>query len=140
MATYTQFVQAAGALPRTFGGIGIQTSNVVDIQGMTTSDVIDLFTIPANSKVLSCLIKVVEDAGETCTIDIGVTGGDTDGLVDGADLNQAAGTLIAGAGDDMPLAVENSADQKVSALLATGSTFAAGKFQFTIVYASTNVS
>lgn len=141
MATqYTQFLQ--GGSPRVFGGIGTQTSNIVDLQGGTAGDTYDLFTIPANCKIISGLIEVVEDAGETCTLDIGVTGGDTDGLVDGADLNQAAGTLIVAGGDDLSTvgAVENTSDQLVTILVATGTTLAAGKLRFTLVYASTNVS
>ena len=140
MVNVTTFVQASGALPRVHGGIGVQTSNVVDIGGYTAADTFALFTIPALSKPISCILKIVEDSGETCTLDIGISGVDVDGLMDGVDMNQAAGTIVSGSGDDMPLAAEVAADTLITALAVTGSTYAAGKFQVTLVYACAGVS
>jgi hypothetical protein len=139
MTAYTTYAQPATAIPRVEGGIGVVTSNVVDIGGTTAADTFTLFTIPTLHKPISCIIKVVEDAGETCTVDVGITGGDVDGLVDGADLNQAAGTIISGAGDDLALGVENAAATTYSVLGVTGSTYAAGQIQVTLVYATASV-
>jgi hypothetical protein len=129
MTAIRTFVQPATAIPRVEGGIGVARSNIIELKNTTAADTYDLFYIPHLHKPISAAIKIFEDAGETCTIDVGITGGDVDGIVDGADMNQAAETIVAGAGDDLSLAVETAAGTMYSALAVTGSTYAAGKFQ-----------
>jgi hypothetical protein len=52
-----------------------------------------MFDIPEGHKHVSTVVEVLVAEGATCTADLGITGGDVDCLIDGVDLNAAAGTL-----------------------------------------------
>lgn len=126
-----------GSATPTLEGFNLLTSPIVSLKGTTANDTWKLFTLPKGCKVLAAEVVIVEAAGETCTIDVGITGGDVDFYVDGADVNQAAGTVIVGSGvaffgADHAAAnwVANhwTAATRVDALAVTGSTYAAGKF------------
>ena len=52
-----------------------------------------LFDVPEGHMNLSTVVEVLTAEGGTATIDIGITGGDVDCLIDGADLNGTAGTF-----------------------------------------------
>lgn len=49
----------------------------------------ELFDIPAYFTHFSTYVEALTLEGGTATIDIGVTGGDVDGLIDGANVNSA---------------------------------------------------
>lgn len=145
MATNYNLNSASQADAYTVGhlasGTGIKTlSALVELKGKTTSDSFTLFKIPAGSAVVASSINVIENAGETATINVGYqTGTTTVGatFISGANVSQAAGTAIAGAGTDM---IEGANIQQafstnlttsasyIGAVVASGSTFAAGKF------------
>jgi hypothetical protein len=54
-----------------------------------------LFDVPEGHKHMTTVVEVLTAEGGTCTADLGITGGDVDCLIDGVDLNAAAGTLYA---------------------------------------------
>lgn len=57
------------------------------VNGMTTGTSHALFTVPAGFTHFATYIDPITVEGAQATIDIGVTGGDVNGLIDGADLN-----------------------------------------------------
>jgi len=59
---------------------------------IAAGDVIEAVRMPVGLVVLPSAIKMVTPEGGTLTGDVGVAGGDE--LFDGANLNQAAGTII----------------------------------------------
>jgi hypothetical protein len=67
-----------------------------DDTDFTTGDIMKAFSIPANTLVLTAHCKVHVAEGATCTIDLGITGGDTDGFLDGADLNSTSTSIATG--------------------------------------------
>lgn len=104
-------------------------SEEFDLGGYTAADTFNVFTLSAGMSVLAGYIEITEDAGETCTVDVGITGTDVDAFVDGANLNQAAGVL-AGAltpGVYVTSSYTLPASAEVTVLTVTGSTYAAGK-------------
>lgn len=135
MAIVTTTAYSGSNAKSPIAGILHLSSGIVDLGGYTAADTFQLFTVPAGSVPLAAAIEIIEDAGETCTIDVGITGGDVDGLIDGADLNQAAGTAVGGAGDDLCTAIA-AAETTYHALAVTGSTYAAGKFRVHAVFAA----
>lgn len=138
MATnYTNF-EYTGSSPRSgAGGVLTLTSEIVDLNGTTTSDTFELFTAPAGAAPLSFALMIEEDAGATCTIHVGLSG-DADGCIASADLNQARGTVVTGAGDDLSEDTLASASTYI-ATTATGTSLTAGKFRVTGVFVCANV-
>ena len=61
--------------------------------GALTTDTVQVFDVKAKQLLLSMLVEVVTPEGGTATIDIGLTGGDVDRFIDGANINGAAGTV-----------------------------------------------
>lgn len=53
-----------------------------------------LFDLPAGILVVAAKIEVLTAEGATATADLGITGGDVDAYIDGADLNAAVGTVV----------------------------------------------
>ena len=83
---------------------------VVDfsVDTMAQNDTMTLFTIPADMLVFFAKVDVITVEGGTATIDIGVTGGDVDRYIDGADIN-ATTTVVAGdAGTPEPISMQNN--------------------------------
>ena len=104
------------------------TSEEFDLGGYTAADTFNVLTLGAGSVVLAAYIEITENSGETCTVDVGITGGDVDAWLDGADMNAAAGVLVvatqgASVTGNLPVA----ANTLVTVLTVTGSTYAAGK-------------
>jgi len=52
-----------------------------------------LFDVPEGHMHLGTTLEVITAEGGTGTVDIGITGGDVDCLLDGADVNGTAGTF-----------------------------------------------
>jgi len=61
---------------------------------ITSADVVQLFSVPANTFIHQVGMVVDTAEGGTLTIDVGITGGDTDGFLDGVNGNAAAGTGV----------------------------------------------
>lgn len=104
------------------------TSEEFDLGGYTAADTFNVLTLGKGSVVLAAYIEITEDAGETCTVDVGITGGDVDAWLDGADMNAAAGTLVVTVqGASVTGSLPVAANTLVTVLAVTGSTYAAGK-------------
>jgi hypothetical protein len=140
MTAYTTFEDTRTVVKSGAGGIVSITSKEVDLGGTTAADTFDLFTTPAGACPLSCVVEITETSGETCTIDVGETGGDVDGLVDGVDMEGAAGTFSPGGTIAALLGTNVLAETTWSILAVTGSTYAAGKCKVHLVYASAAVA
>lgn len=56
----------------------------------SSGDVLQLFDIPAGTLVSHVEANVITAEGATCTADLGLTGVDVDGFLDGLNLNSAA--------------------------------------------------
>ena len=104
------------------------TSEEFDLGGYTAADTFNVLTLGKGAVVLAAYIEITEDAGETCTVDVGITGTDVDCYLDGENMNQAAGVL---AGATTGAYVRNNqalaANAVVTVLTVTGTTYAAGK-------------
>ncbi len=56
------------------------------------SDTVTVFDVKAKQLLLGMAVEVVTAEGGTATIDIGLTGGDVDAFIDGANINDAVGS------------------------------------------------
>ena len=61
--------------------------------GALTTDTVVVFNVKAKQLLQGMLVEVITAEGATATIDIGLTGGDVDRFIDGANINGAAGTV-----------------------------------------------
>lgn len=140
MTAYTLFEDTRTSVKSGAGPIVTVTSKEVDLGGYTVDDTFDLFTTPVGICPLSCVVEITETSGETCTIDVGETGGDVDGLSDGVDMEGAAGSFSAGGTIAALLGTQVLAETTWSILAVTGSTYAAGKCKVHLVYAGAAVA
>lgn len=62
------------------------------VSSFASSDTLGLLELPAGTRVLCVDVHVITAEGATLTADIGVTGTDADGWVDGVDLNATGWT------------------------------------------------
>jgi hypothetical protein len=108
-------------------GPSVLTSEEFDVGGETTAATYDLFKIPAGSVVLGCIVEITENAGESCSCSVGITGTSTGAFAEGVNLSQAAGTLVAGGGSYITTPTFLTASTEVTLLTTTGTTYAAGK-------------
>ena len=103
MATVTTLAGAGGAFS-TAGRTPFVVDHIVDFAAAVTAkggalaqaDIIEALELPAQCQILSCGAEVIEAHAGTSTdltLDIGITGGDVDCLLDGADVNGTAGTF-----------------------------------------------
>lgn len=71
-----------------------------------TDMVVQMFNIPANTRVIEVITEVITAEGGTCTFDLG-DAADTGRYLDGASANSAAGTILYGngstGGTDVPI-------------------------------------
>ena len=98
MATVTTFLEDTdGAIPH------ISTRNFYILEkqldfsatNVSSADVVQVFEVLDDQVCLYGSIEVVTAEGGTATVDLGITGGTlTDTILDGANINQAAGTII----------------------------------------------
>ena len=61
-----------------------------DDTDFAAGDIMKAFSIPANTLILTAHCKVHVAEGATCTIDVGITGDDADGFLDGANINSTS--------------------------------------------------
>lgn len=97
---------------------------------MALADTMVLFDLPAGLLVCGAKVEVLTAEGTAVTGDLGVTGGDTDKYIDGADLNATGVTVSGEAGTPEPVAMGNSglylsAAESVSLVTATAGLAAA---------------
>lgn len=98
---------------------------------MAQTDTMDLFDLPAGILVAGVKVEVVTGEGVTVTGDLGITGGDVDAYIDGADLEVDGVTIMSGdAATAEPASMETSgkylsAAETVSLSLATAGLSAA---------------
>lgn len=120
-------------------GVATITSRIVDLAGhVGTTDTIDIFDLKAGMSVLAASFTVVQATGVTCTMDVGISGGDDDGYIAAANANGTAGTSTAGTGALLVGTVGGNvlaADSTVRCVSNTGATFTAGRFFVTLVVA-----
>ena len=88
-------------------------------QNMAAGDTMQLFDLPANVLVVATVLEVLKPEGATATADLGLTGGNVDEYMDGANLNAAAGTLVKSGDAATPEPIAFSNNGKV---LASGET------------------
>jgi len=117
MATYNGTHAGGGTVghPSSAAKVYILTSKVydaVDNTDLEQGDIVQLFDIPADTFIVGGCIENLEASGnEQITYDVGITGGDVDMFVDGADSDQAAGYAVpflmaaSGAQDSNPVLV-----------------------------------
>ena len=67
----------------------------LDFSGQTalTTDTVVVFNVKAKQLLMGMLVEVVTAEGATATLDIGLTGGDVDKFIDGANVNGAVGSI-----------------------------------------------
>jgi hypothetical protein len=118
MATITTLAQAGGvsAATRQWAPVPTLYSNTIDFaealvakgSALASSDVIEAIRFPAGSVIHYAGIQtlVVDDA-TTLTLDLGITGGDVDGYVDGYDQAAAAA-------GDYALMIEDPTEREVN--------------------------
>lgn len=59
-------------------------------------DVMKAFSIPANTLILGAHCKVDKAEGAACTIDVGITGDDSDGFLNDVNLNSTSTSVFTG--------------------------------------------
>jgi hypothetical protein len=118
MATITSLAQAGGATKATYNWAAVPTlySNVIDFaealtakgSALASSDVIEAIRYPAGSVIHYAGIQTIAvDDATTLTLDLGITGGDVDGYVDGYDQAAAAA-------GDYALMIEDPTEREVN--------------------------
>jgi hypothetical protein len=128
MATITTLARAGGAYA-TAGRTPFVIDNVVDFAAAATAkggalaaaDIIEALNLPAKCQILSCGAEVITEHTGTSTdltLDIGITGGNTDFVADGFDYDGAAvGAVTSPVVAELPL--YNGSADTVDILLAT---------------------
>lgn len=128
MATVTTLASAGGAAS-TAGRTAYVIDNIVDMAAAVTakgsalaaSDIIEALNIPAQCQILSCGAEVITAHAGTSTdltLDIGITGGNTDFVADGFDYDAASvGDVTSPVVAELPL--YNATADTIDILLAT---------------------
>jgi len=128
MATVTTLAGAGGAFS-TAGRTPYVIDNIVDFAAAVTAkggalaqaDIIEALELPAQCQILSCGAEVIEAHAGTSTdltLDIGITGGNTDFVADGFDYDAAAvGAVTSPVVAELPL--YNASADTIDILLAT---------------------
>jgi len=103
-------------------------------QQLAANDTMQLFDLPAGLHISGAKVEVLTAQGATCTADLGLTGGNVDEYIDGANLNVAGVTMSGDAATDEPVAMANngkylSAAETVSLLALNALNAAKVRFQ-----------
>lgn len=90
-------MKAPGAGAKPWGGVdkvyGVEVTLDFSDTGALTTDTVQVFDVAAKQLLLGMAVEVVTAEGGAATIDIGLTGGDVDAFIDGADINAAVGSV-----------------------------------------------
>lgn len=101
-----------GSAPMAAGPLAFLYEKVIDFSvaanNMAASDTMQLFDLPAGLMVLGCKVETLTVQGAVCTADLGLTGGNVDEYIDGANLNAAAVVMSGDAATDEPIAFANN--------------------------------
>lgn len=81
---------------------------------MAINDTMPLFKIPAGIHLIGSSVETLTAEGAAAVVDMGITGGDVDGYIDGATVN-TVGIVVAGdAATAEPISMENSGRRTVA--------------------------
>ena len=90
-------MKAPGAGAKPWAGVdkvyGVEVTLDFSETGALTTDTVQVFDVAAKQLLMGMAVEVITPEGGTATIDIGLTGGDVDAFIDGANINAAAGTV-----------------------------------------------
>ena len=90
-------MKAPGAGSKPWQGVDkvYLVENTLDFSdtGALTTDTVQVFDVAAKQMLLGMAVEVITAEGATATIDIGLTGGDVDAFIDGANINAAVGSV-----------------------------------------------
>ena len=105
----TDLTEGVGSSPVSNAAATAQFDKIVDCSAVNLAVTQhDLFDIPAGMLFVTATVEVLTAEGATATADIGITG-TLDAVIDGADLNAAAGTVVAsGDGTNEIWALQNA--------------------------------
>jgi allophanate hydrolase subunit 2 len=135
MATVDMATLAGTTYPSRWSG-GVRTPYMVEVEvdlaevvtakgsAIAQGDVIEVIDLPAGTMILAGGVQVTEAMTGTstdATIDVGVTGGDVDNLVDGLDLDGAAAGAYAATGVNEPVIVASADTIDILVVTQTGS-------------------
>lgn len=97
---------------------------------LAAEDIVEAVAVPAQTLVLSAGVEVLEAADSTTlTVDVGVTGVDTDVWVDGFNAKSAAGTYAQNPAAYQPIVVGAAADTVDIELATLTGSLTAGKLR-----------
>jgi hypothetical protein len=120
--------------------VPVVVAKEVDLAGAAASDVFAGPTVPANSLILGGYIEVTEAHAGTSTdmtIDVGITGGDVDFIVDGFDMDAASVSDRANNGVQTQTLVQTEDTVDVLVATQTGTT-TAGKVKVCVIVLDTS--
>lgn len=93
----TDLTSGVGSNPVALGASVAHYEKIVDCsETLLTAAAHELFDVPAGMLHLTTVVYPLTAEGGTGTIDIGITGGDVDSLIDGADVNQITTPHVSG--------------------------------------------
>lgn len=119
----TDFTPSTGVndQPAAMGAAPMHFERIIDASALTiTAAAHELFDIPAYAMHVTTYVEALTVEGGTATIDIGVTGGDVDSLIDGADVNA---TTIWRSGDASTAEVLSMQGAEAGNMLLADTTF-----------------
>ena len=93
------------------GGVAIWewvVDHSVSANQMAVNDTMPLFKIPAGIHLIGASVETLTVEGAAATVDMGITGGDVDGYIDGATVNTAGIVVSGDAGTAEAISMENS--------------------------------
>lgn len=94
------------------GPLGFLYERIIDfsvaVNNMVATDTMQLFDLPAGLLVMGAKVETLTVQGAACTADLGLTGGNVDEYIDGADLNAAAVVMSGDAVTPEPIALQNN--------------------------------
>jgi hypothetical protein len=113
--------------------VEVDLADVVTAKGsaIAQADVIQVIDLPADTVILAGgvqMVSVMTGTSTDATIDVGVTGGDVDNLVDGFDLDAATAGLYAMNGVNEPVVVASADTIDILIVTQTG-TITGGKIR-----------
>lgn len=109
----------------------------VSANQMAVNDTMPLFKVPAGIHLIGASAETLTAEGAAATVDMGITGGNVDGYLDGATVNTTGVVVSGDAATAEPIAMENSgrrttAEELVS-ILALGAIIDNAKVRFQVM-------
>ncbi len=139
----TSTLQAGmGASPSYYAASGVAVwEAVVDhslaANQMLVADTMPLFKIPAGIHLIGASVETIIAEGAASTVDMGITGGDVDGYIDGATTNSVGVVVSGDAGTAEPVSMETSGRRTVAeelvSILVAGATMDNAKVRYQVM-------